>query len=103
MQPEPEPWQLGPDVALLGMLELPTCVHDMSDVVHALMHGVPDVTACCFPAQTQTRVCAEGGVQAGEELFAAYINPDAPRDVRRLHLLQHYGFDCHCPKCEAGL
>ena len=40
-------------------------------------------------------------VAEGAELFASYVNPEAPRSVRRAHLLQRYGFECRCAKCEA--
>ena len=42
-------------------------------------------------------------VKEGEELLVAYINPEAPREVRRAHLLDRYGFECSCTRCEAGL
>lgn len=50
----------------------------------------------------QTRVCVPEGVKKGEELLAAYIKPEAPRDLRRSHLLERYGFDCACPRCLSG-
>jgi hypothetical protein len=49
----------------------------------------------------QARVCAEGGVAKGHELYAAYVNPDAPREQRQAHLLERYGFICRCERCRA--
>lgn len=51
----------------------------------------------------QTYVCAEEGVPQGQELLAAYVNPEAPREQRRAHLRERYGFDCRCTRCMAGL
>jgi hypothetical protein len=42
-------------------------------------------------------------VAKGEELFASYLNPETPRESRRQHLLDRYGFWCKCSACMEGL
>lgn len=61
----------------------------------------------CLTLFTLYHTCCTAQVRAGmtvaegSELFASYVNPEAPRRVRRAHLLQRYGFECCCNKCEA--
>ena len=67
-------------------------------VVKAIRHSFTlshTSVAWCIQVRTGT-VVAEGA-----ELFASYVNPEASRSVRRAHLLQRYGFECRCAKCEA--
>ncbi|GAX76364.1 hypothetical protein CEUSTIGMA_g3810.t1 [Chlamydomonas eustigma] len=42
-------------------------------------------------------------VAKGEELFASYIDPVIPRETRRQHLFDRYGFWCKCSACMEGL
>ncbi len=39
-------------------------------------------------------------MEEGEELLVSYVNPMAPREGRRRHLWERYGFWCDCPKCQ---
>ena len=40
-------------------------------------------------------------VAEGDELMLAYTSVGEPRDERRRHLREYYGFDCACPRCAA--
>ncbi len=44
-------------------------------------------------------------IPAGEQIFTAYVDPNADVGERRSELLQGYGFFCECAKClrDAGV
>eukprot|EP01116_Phalansterium_solitarium_P003562 TRINITY_DN14382_c0_g1_i1.p2 TRINITY_DN14382_c0_g1~~TRINITY_DN14382_c0_g1_i1.p2 ORF type:complete len:324 (+),score=80.65 TRINITY_DN14382_c0_g1_i1:1271-2242(+) len=54
-----------------------------------------------FDGTNTARVTAAVPIAAGDEVFISYADTDLPRFDRRLHLEQHYGFLCQCPKCVA--
>jgi hypothetical protein len=49
----------------------------------------------------EVRVAPGRQVAEGEELLVSYVNTEAPREVRRRHLQERYGFLCGCEACAA--
>ena len=52
------------------------------------------------PNSNRQTYLARRPLNAGEELTISYVDFDIPRDARREHLRDAYGFWCNCPKCK---